>query len=198
MEDLSEELRKNLKSGAVLNISYYLRKFEENSLQAAPTTEIYILHLFAYYLTNNLQDARLLWKRIPSPKSGELEKVWEIGKSLIRKDYSKAIHLINSFHWIVSADIVLMLRRKLIEDTRIRISKSYISIELNKLAEILSLNDGEIQFLIDKWGWKVENNFVLPVSAPKNYVRNVEDRDVLLITQLVAFLEQKNHIGINN
>ena len=60
MEDLSQELHKNLSSGAAINISGYLRDFEYHSLFSTPTTASLIFHLFSCYLTDELQNARLL------------------------------------------------------------------------------------------------------------------------------------------
>lgn len=200
MEDLYRELSKNLNSGAAVSISQYLRKFEELEYISDSSKESLIFHLFSCYITNNLVHGKLLWKRIsPSQKTpGELEKVWLIGKCLLQNRVASALQTINNTHWVLSEHIVKILKSKLIEDTKKRIESSYISIELTKITEYLACTKAEAESLCKAWGWKVENEFVYPCKRSVRSSRVVEDHDIYVVTQLVNYLEQKFHLGVNN
>ena len=199
MEDLSEELRNNLKSGAAVNISGYLRDLEKLSLTSNISTNSLILQFFAYYITDQLPHARLLWKRSPTSikTTHELEKAWRIGKDLLKREYSAALQLLNSFHWIVAVDVVPMLRSKLLEDTRKRVAKSYISIEVARLTALLCCSIEETLYIAARWQWRIEDNYVFPVQVERESSKEVDESDILLITRLVGYLEQKQHIGVN-
>lgn len=200
MDKLAEELHNNLRSGAAVNISGYLRQFEEAALTANVSLNSLILQLFACYITDKLIHAKLAWKRVPISlkTTPELEKTWKVGKDLLKKEYSSALALLNSYHWIVAADVVGLLKKKLIEDTKKRVAKTYVSIETSKFAEFLSVNLDQALEIAGNWGWRVENNYIFPIQVQKDYVKEVEERDISLITELVSYLEQKNHIGIGN
>ncbi|OMJ96234.1 hypothetical protein SteCoe_194 [Stentor coeruleus] len=200
MEDIYKELASNINSGAAINISEYFRKFEEISLNSMPSRESLIFYLFSCYLTDHLIHAKMLWKRIPNSLKGpsELEKVWEIGKFLIKGEYSKALILINNHHWILSQHIILLLKRKLIEDAKKRIARSYLSLEVGQFAKVLDCDNNEAINTAGRWGWEVKQGFVFPCSVERQANRAAEERDVRLITQIVGYLEQKYHIGIDN
>lgn len=200
MEDLYRELSKNLNSGAAISISQYLRKFEELEYTSDFSKESLIFHLFSCFITNNLVHSKLLWKRIPQSQKtpGELEKVWLIGKSLLQNRTPSALQTINSTQWVLSEHIVKILKSKLVEDTRKRIESSYISIELSKISEYLACNKSEAESLCKTWGWKVEGEFVYPCKRSVRNSRVVEDHDIHVVTQLVSYLEQKLHLGVNN
>jgi hypothetical protein len=200
MEDLYSELARNLNSGAAVSISQYLRNFEELEYTSESSKESFIFHLFACYITNNLVHGKLLWKRIPSSQKtpGELEKVWLIGKSLLQNQIPAALKTINTTHWMVSEHIVKILKSKLIEDTKKQIESSYISIELQILSEYLASSKQEVLDYIKKWGWRVDGDFVYPTQNRQKTTRVVEDHDIYVVTQLVNYLEQKIHLGLNN
>jgi hypothetical protein len=44
--------------------------------------------------------------------------VWEIGKNLLKREYSRALVLVNNFHWVISADIVKLLKNKILVNTK--------------------------------------------------------------------------------
>ena len=124
--------------------------------------------------------------------------MWEIGKNLLKREYSRALVLVNNFHWVISADIVKLLKNKILVNTKQRVAKSYISIEVRKLAEFVAMSVEDTTALVNQWGWNIKENYVFPVQAEKKTNKSVEEYDILLITQLVGFLEQQYHIGINN
>lgn len=200
MEDIYKELASNLNSGAAVNITEYFRKFEEISLNSIPSRESLTFYLFSCYLTDNLIHAKMLWKRIQVSLKGpcELEKVWEIGKLLIKGEHSRALNLINTYHWILSQHVVLMLKSKLIEDAKKRIARSYSSLEIGQFAKALDCDNNEAMNTASRWGWEVKQGFVFPCSVERQVNRAAEERDVRLISQIVGYLEQKYHIGIGN
>ena len=199
MEEPYRELAQNLQSGAAISISQYLRKFEDDELTKSSSKETFTFHLFACYITGNLIHSRLLWKRAPKSLKGpgEIDKVWEIGKNLLKSNIPSALKLINSHHWILSEHIVKLLKKKLVEDSKKRIQSSYISIEISKFAEYFAVTKAEALNLCSTWGWKVDQEFVYPVQGNPRRPRGIEDHDINVITELVNFLEQKVHIGID-
>ena len=124
--------------------------------------------------------------------------MWEICKNLLKREYSRALVLVNNFHWVISVDIVKLLKNKILVNTKQRVAKSYISIEVRKLAEFVAMSVEDTTALVNQWGWSIKENYVFPVQAEKKTNKSVEEYDILLITQLVGFLEQQYHIGINN
>ena len=56
MEDLTAKFHEGLSSGAAIN----LREFEKVSLISNPSVPCLVFHLYACYLTNQLNHARLV------------------------------------------------------------------------------------------------------------------------------------------
>lgn len=81
-EDRSEEAEKKLQG---------LEEQELDSPHGQLTAELYTEFLGLYLLTNDIINAKLLWKRIPSNiklSHDELKAVWEVGKCAWKHDYS--------------------------------------------------------------------------------------------------------------
>jgi hypothetical protein len=199
MEDPYRLLAQNINSGVAVSVSQYLRQFEQDEMVKAESKETFTFHLFACFITGNLVHARMLWKRAPKAMkgAGEIEKVWEVGRNLLKSNIPAALKVIHSYHWILSEQIVKLLRQKLFEDQKKRMQLSYICLELLKVAEHLALSKSEAVEQVERWGWKIEDDFVYPAPLQPRRPRGIEDNDISVITQLVNYLEQKVHIGID-
>ena len=67
-----------------------LENQELESPRGVLTAELYAEFLALYLLTNDLANAKFLWKRIPDEaktESDELKAVWEVGKAAWQRDY---------------------------------------------------------------------------------------------------------------
>jgi len=201
MENLNQQLKEALQAGSPVNISGFLREFEENSLNPdfQYTEETAVFHLFACYLTNNLTLAKLLYSRLPEdlkkPTNVELTQSWHLGTFLCKKDFSKVFELLNVTRWNHSQILAKMLADKLRSDIKVVISKGFSSIQEDKACSMLGVNKQNLAELCQQWGWQYAEPFVRPVPfESKEHAREVSQYDVQLVTQLMNFLENQPYV----
>mmetsp|Transcript_3563 Transcript_3563/g.3336 ORF Transcript_3563/g.3336 Transcript_3563/m.3336 type:complete len:89 (-) Transcript_3563:23-289(-) len=87
-----------------------------------------------------------------------------------------------------------MLRKKLQQDAKAIISKTYVSIQIAKAAEMFGINETELRPHVERWGWRIENDYVKPTQTTQVSKREVATDDIHVIGELVSYLEQKNNL----
>ncbi|CDW80939.1 cop9 signalosome complex subunit 8-like [Stylonychia lemnae] len=179
----------------------------------------YSQFMISHFLVFDTNNARYLWKRIPSNlkekealTNTQLIELWEIGRSLTKQQYQNAFKLIDLLVNSLQQDseqngsmlkLLEILSTLLREHLIIMIRKAYATIEKGKLKALLGLQHySQQQFgdYIAKKGMSLslkDSGFVLPghnqVSARnKKHFELNEDR-VEQLAQVVQFLEQQKY-----
>lgn len=150
--DLPTLLHNHIENGTPINLSAFIRQWEQEALDPRyrynPTQVLF--QIFCYFLTDKLSEARLLYKRLPNelknenPNNSELLAAWAVGKFLIKNDLARAQKKIFSTHWRDGRDLATILKRKLTQDAKNLIAKTYVSIQINKAAELLGVSDFDL------------------------------------------------------
>lgn len=83
-------------------------------LSVEASFSIYKIHLAAYLLLDQLENARFLWKRLPTEQRDaepELCALWTVGKAMWSKDHAATQGAITGFSW--SPPLVEMMMQRL-------------------------------------------------------------------------------------
>ena len=73
-----------------------------HTLAPAASFGVYKVHLAAYFMCEQLDDARFLWKRMPAEQrdaDAELVALWNIGKVMWVKDVAAAQAAMGAYAW---------------------------------------------------------------------------------------------------
>ncbi|KAF4319661.1 hypothetical protein BBO99_00004681 [Phytophthora kernoviae] len=135
---------------------------------AALTSDFYASYLLIVLLSQNLNDARFLWKRIsPEAKhnSEELQAVWGIGKALWDRNLAGAYAAMDR-EWSPSLqELIEALRTSTRESTAELLSRAYSTISVNDVALALGFNRPEdaCQYCVSlNWEVSAADQLILP------------------------------------
>jgi hypothetical protein len=184
----------NLRSN-YLNLARNLEQ-QELSSGGSCSAQVYAQLLAIYLLSNDLPNAKLLWKRILmviKKDNQDLQALWTIGQQLIKRDLAGVYDSIDCHQWPAYLNNII---RELRQQTRFEaislVTKSYTYIHRQRLQQLTcSKTDEEFQELIDKKNWILDdqggvliNKTTEPIDA---LVGNHEQLQKL--TEYVTFLE---------
>eukprot|EP01126_Amoeba_proteus_P043599 TRINITY_DN4793_c0_g2_i3.p1 TRINITY_DN4793_c0_g2~~TRINITY_DN4793_c0_g2_i3.p1 ORF type:complete len:223 (+),score=31.61 TRINITY_DN4793_c0_g2_i3:145-813(+) len=167
---------------------------EEEELLAAHVNSVhaYSVHLLAYLIENDLENARFLWKRIPSEikkNDPQLLAVWEIFKQMWYRDYAALYVSLNAYTWDELHEVLIT---KLTEEFKRRtlelISRAFDEISITSLSLYLGVSSEEAVAIAQSVGWTEKNGFFVPVRA--NTKVSVGDAGNLQsLAEFVVYLE---------
>lgn len=184
---------------AFCDTSGMLQNLEQLEIEGGELTHTDYESFLALYLAiNDLPNAKFLWKRIPDSikehESSCLEKIWELGKALIRGKYSTVYDLVDNSEWpphLVS--IMSHLRKALVARNLQLIVKSYSSLRFEDAMKMIgSKTKEELLKLSEAQGWTVCPSFGFIISRKTgldedNQSSNNEQLEKL--ADYVSFLE---------
>ena len=120
---------------------------------------VYSIQIVSHLISNELNDARFCWKRVPSTlrQEGDIQSVSKLLESLWDKDYVGFHQNVASLQWSSTLQgpvqaLVEEVKRK-IEGT---IAKAYTTISLGDLAPILGSSRDQVLHVIEKNQWKLD------------------------------------------
>uniref|UniRef100_A0A7S4I965 CSN8/PSMD8/EIF3K domain-containing protein n=1 Tax=Prymnesium polylepis TaxID=72548 RepID=A0A7S4I965_9EUKA len=156
---------------------------------------VYKVHLLAYLLTNQVNAARFLWKRLaPEIRAdAELAALWEVGKQKWLKQPAEMQQALRSFSW--SQPLVAALVSKLQEDelseTFKAVGAAYSLISVPVLAQVLGVPEATAHDLANTAGWRLnaESGFYTPVGPPNDKQRRTSLAQLQSLTDFVAHVE---------
>lgn len=156
---------------------------------------VYAQLLAIYLLTNELQNAKFLWKRIPAQTksaSQDLKEIWAIGKLLLQRKSSLVYPLIDAYQWPpFLANIMIELKEAIKAQQFSLIQKSYSYISFASFKKMLYLKtDEEVLTIAKSFGWQTDEEGVLvtkPAPVFESLSSNQEHLEKLV--QHVTFLE---------
>jgi len=182
-----------------VDYSSLLLELERQELESHEncSSRVYEQMLAIYLATNDYQNAKFLWKRIPSEikkSSQEIQVIWNIGKNLIKYELSSVYELIASYEWPQYLNnIIKYLREEVKKRSLQTISKSYSYICFEDCMKMTGITDKEEAIkLAESMKWEVDLSFgfFLPKKSclvEDNRTSNQEQLEKL--AEYVAFLE---------
>lgn len=157
---------------------------------------VYAQLLAIYLLGNDLQNAKLLWKRIPTQtknKSADLKEIWKIGKLLLERKSSQIYPLIDAYKW---PNFLVNIMRELKDEIKKRnlnlIQKSYSWISTGDFKRMLYIrSDDELLALIGSMNWSLDGEDGILVTKSAQVFESLSSNQEHLekLVQHVTFLE---------
>jgi COP9 signalosome complex subunit 8 len=186
-----------ISTGDFDGLASYCEEAELMAPQGIASPQIYGSLLAVYLLQNELDHAKLLWKRMPgsvkasNPEIGEL---WEIGKKLWNKSFPEIYQTIDNTVW---PSHIIPLLTQLIDKVRCRViqlvGKSYSNISLNDFSLMLGLKDDATLTIVNERGWDYDESTRLVI--PRAWQQEDTGRDdvsqdkLARLVDIVSFLE---------
>nr|CAB3232937.1 COP9 signalosome complex subunit 8-like [Phallusia mammillata] len=158
--------------------------------------ELYCELLALYLLTNDLANAKFLWKRIPADvksDSAELKAVWEVGKNAWQQNFAGVHTALDSYDWSEQCRPVMSQHKENLRENCLNmIAGSYTSVKITYLAQILGLDKSTALELVKNRGWEYseEKEIVKPMKTKQIMECKPKNEEHLeRLTQYILFLE---------
>lgn len=112
------------------------------SLEPATSFAVYKVHLAAYLMCEQLNDARFLWKRMPAEQrdaDAELVAIWNIGKAMWAKDIAGAQAAMGAYSWAppLLSGLLERMQREHLQRSFGHCARAYSLISAEHLAQTL-------------------------------------------------------------
>ncbi|KAG1710056.1 hypothetical protein DVH05_017064 [Phytophthora capsici] len=169
------------------------------SQPAVLSPDFYASYLLVVLLAKTLNDARFLWKRIPSEVKQtheELRNVWEVGKALWQRNLAAA-YVAMDYDWSPSLQgLVETLKTSTRENAAELLSMAYSTVSINDVALALGFSRHEdVQQYCSSLGWEVSIADQLVLPKPLANVRRgpstvVDLNQLDTLSKTVLHLEQ--------
>jgi len=182
------------------DIKEMCRKLEQQELSSQLSggrtgSEVYSELLAGYIALGRLPEAKFLWKRIPDnvkQECPELGKIWEIGKSIWKRDYPNVFQNLQT-DWSDSIKpLMLFITQQYREDTLRLLSNAYSTIKMSDLAQYLGQSPSEAGQRVQSLGWKwnKETDMVEPVRCQtESYKRESLNNQLQRVADFISYLE---------
>jgi len=167
--------------------------FELDSAQSG-IIPMYSVHLLGYLITDDLVNARFLWKRIPKEikkNDQEIVAIWNIGKALWNEDHFQFYQHLESYKWgPLTSTLVDILKEKYRQRTFELLSNAYSIVSIDTISQHLGLSRENTIKMVKSQGWEeVEGSLFKPVpyihrEGPSTNIKNLHS-----LTDYVVFLE---------
>jgi len=149
--------------------------------------------LLACLCVNDLDNARYLWRRIPSAnkqKDAQLVAVWSIGRAIWLRDYAAVYQQFQSCDWDnVHRQIVCALEGLFRSRTIHLISRAFQAISGANLATYLGLPVEEAFSFAASRGWTRTGDFVSPTPPDDSKVTLGTTANLQSLSEYVVYLE---------
>jgi len=171
-----------------------LEKLELESGVSHCSIQTYSQLLGVYLLQNDLCNAKLLWKRIPTSlkqTSQELGSIWDVGQKMWLRDYAGTYDGLKK-EW---SDEINVLMVAVLESVRKRglqlVKKAYSSISAENFCQFLGISSEEAIKVAKAEGWHVdEHNIISPRKSDFSPVTAIlSDQHLSVLTEYVTFME---------
>jgi len=141
-------------------------------------------------LTNDLNNARYLWKRIPTnAKSDDVKAVWAITQAMWKKNYQEIYASLNHQFKNPEKALVDDLLASFRQRTFSLLSDSYVSISVRDASVFLGLNENDAKTFVTQHGWQVQNDIFIPTPQKKVKDQNTGIAQLQQLGTYFSFLE---------
>ena len=159
---------------------------------------VYKIYLLAYFLCDQLDNARFLWKRIPAASrdaDAELCAIWAIGNAMWVKDSAAAQGAMLAHAWsqpLVSG-LVARLQREHMSRTFAEIAKAYSLIRAESGARALGVSVAKFSEMANAAGWTVdaESGAYVPHKEEETERKPQMMEQLQMLTDYVAHIEKE-------
>ena len=176
------------------SLTFDLESQELNSAGKC-SDRVYAQLLAIYLLSNDLQNAKFLWKRIPvqtKNASQDLKEIWQIGKLLLQRKSSLVYPLIDAYQWpAFLANIMNELKEEIKAQQLSLIQKSYSYISIANFKKMLYIKSNEeLLAMVNTMGWQADDEGVLVTKAQPVFESLSSNQEHLeKLVEHVTFLE---------
>ena len=180
----------------------YCEDFELDLKHAGHTVEqslaVFKVHLAAYLLCNQLDNARFLWKRIEPGlrhREPELCAIWAVGKAMWAKDHALTQAAITAFSW--SPPLVGMLMERLQREHLHRCFddsvRCYSLVSAASLSATLGVPVDTIQQMANAASWTTdaESGALVPFKVEAPQTKPALAETLSRLTDYVAHVERE-------
>ncbi|GAV67363.1 PCI_Csn8 domain-containing protein [Cephalotus follicularis] len=120
----------------------------------------YVIHLLGHIYVNDINNARFLWKSIPSSikeNQPEVAAAWKIGQRLWTHDYAGVYEAIRGFDWSQEANVLVNAFSELYTKTMFKLLLSaYSTISVQDAALFLGMNEDDATNYVLQHGWVLD------------------------------------------
>ncbi|KAL4534496.1 hypothetical protein Ndes2526A_g05391 [Nannochloris sp. 'desiccata'] len=150
-------------------------------------------HIIAHIYSNNLEDARFVYKRTPETiitSNSDIQAAFSLLQRLWVKDY-EGIWGALAYSWPAPLQsLVAALRTQLQERTLLLVQRAYSNVSISNLSRLLGISEQETASVVAQRGWEVqENGLLLPASPATGSAFEPSETDLQKIAQYVVFLQ---------
>eukprot|EP01099_Mayorella_cantabrigiensis_P006953 TRINITY_DN5975_c0_g1_i1.p1 TRINITY_DN5975_c0_g1~~TRINITY_DN5975_c0_g1_i1.p1 ORF type:complete len:217 (-),score=58.05 TRINITY_DN5975_c0_g1_i1:21-635(-) len=191
-EKIHQETEQKNYSRVIALCSEFELEVSECGLEIGPIDPFYGIHLLCLLIQNDLNNARFLWKRIPTDlKGGELFLIWKLGKHLWNRNYKEFYSSTKS-----APSQYQGLVKALIDSVRARtftlLSRAYSSISIADCSAFLGLSPEETVAFTLSQGWNQEQQtlFLVPKRQPEDVTQKTGIAQLQQLTEYMVALEQ--------
>lgn len=119
-------------------------------------------HMLSLLLTDDLTEARFLWRRLPEEVRPQVEPTWRLTQALWRKDRAQFFRVAEAEDWNEGArplvdELVCRIRGRAIELIR----RAYSVVPVEMVARLVGVRVQDVPDLATSNGWRVEGGFVV-------------------------------------
>ena len=167
-------LEQLVQSGDAASVASHCEQCELNldhaSLAPEASAALYKAQLAAYLLTERLDDARFLWKRLPAmlrDSDPELGALWAIGRVMWLKDAAAAQAAMRAHAWSpLIAPLVAQLQREQVTRMFGQVAKAYTHVSAESLAQSLGVPVQTVHEMATAASWTTdaESGAYVPVA----------------------------------
>ena len=160
--------------------------------------DVYKIHMVAYLLCEQLENARFLWKRLKgmeASQDAELGALWSIGKAMWGREPAQTQAAMVAHQWSqpVIARLVARMQHEHLQRSFDGLARAYSLISASALAAILGISVDKVHEMANAAGWTVdaESGAYAPsvAEAPKGKPELMQQLSIL--TDYVAHMEKE-------
>mmetsp|Transcript_22561 Transcript_22561/g.38705 ORF Transcript_22561/g.38705 Transcript_22561/m.38705 type:complete len:204 (+) Transcript_22561:30-641(+) len=194
------EIKRILNSGNFTGLAKVCEALELECSEAPPTAvapmePLWFVHLAAYLVESDLDNARFLWKRTPpaaKAANAELQQLWEVARYLWSKNYPAAHHALATVQWSPEVvPLIAAIRSSLTQRAVQLVSNAYSSISVNHAANLLGLSPPETIQLAEELGWRLDHSgaMLMPRLSQQWHPPDLDLQHLNKLTNYVIFLD---------
>ncbi|XP_071791744.1 COP9 signalosome complex subunit 8-like [Asterias amurensis] len=183
---------------AALDAEKLLVQCESQELEApggVATPEVYSKLLGLYLLTNDMNNAKFLWKRIPQPiktANPELGLVWAVGQCMWQRNFPATYASLNKEWSETAKPIMEAISANIRQRMYHLISSAYTTIEAEEFATYVGLQvePAIAAATAEGWQYNAENNMISPRKPGTQPDQAIpSEQHIAQLTDFVSFLE---------
>ncbi|KAI8978648.1 COP9 signalosome [Pilobolus umbonatus] len=158
-------------------------------------SELYPIYLASLIITDNLQTARYVRKRVLSSQTNtpEIDAIWSVAVALITHLYPQVYQCLDQYAWSAfMIPLTAAIKNKVRNDVSAMISNTYVSIKIDQCCDYFGLPENEVLSVSDRLGWKYNpsTSIVYPSKQETSHPVKYDDMKFGQLADIVLNLEK--------